>query len=257
VPRVDEYTTTSGVDPDDTLLSLVDGTLKNVPMPAVRGYIDASLFSDLDEQVINTCESITGFVSTLGVVDGGVIQLDPVIFSTGSNSVTAKIHINRAPVPMAWYWNAPSDIAIGDYVEAAFDFYTDTFNVPHQYMKAFVASGADLTGTVNYADDFTLQFPDSVDHNETWYTIRIPLTGLTNIRSIGVTQRSIPDTPTSTRAFFWYDNMVLREATGIDRAIYGAPANSHIVIPANYTSAKTQLPIFREAAGITWEDRRT
>jgi hypothetical protein len=252
-----QVTSPTALDADDAILVSVDGVVKNVSPAAVRGYRDASHYADLNEVVINDCETITGFTSALGVQDGGVIQLDSAIKSTGANSVKAKIVINRNVNPMKWYWDAPSDIPVGDHVEAAFDLYTDLADT-HNYIKAFVASGVGMTGTVNYAADLTLQFPvNGYGGENTWYKVRIPLIGITNIRSIGITQVSIPSVPTSTRAFFWYDNMVKREATGIDRAVYGAPAGSHIVIPSTYTSAKTQLPIFREQTGITWEDRRS
>lgn len=251
-----QVTTPSSLDVDDAFMVSIDGSVKNVAPAAARGFIDANHYADLNETVINTCESITGFTTTLGVQDGGIIQLDPAIFTTGSNSVKAKIYVNRSPTAQSFYWNTPSDITIGNYVEAAFNLRSDGLDAS-AFTRAFVASGVDRTGTVVYADDFTRQFPNDADHRLIFYTIRIPLQGLTAIRSIGITQHEIPALQTSGRCFFWFDNMVLREATGLDRAVYGAAANSHVVIPATYTSAKTQLPIFNEAAGVTWEDRRT
>lgn len=256
MPRVDEYGSTSGLDPDDTALWVVDGALKNVPSAAARGYIDASWYADVDEQILNTAESLTGWFATR-LTDGYEISgllLDPTIKSTGSNSVTGIIHTNVNTDSLMGV-NLASDTAVGSYVEVAFDLRIST--AVDNDMRAFVSTGVDGTGTSKYAADFALQFPDDQKHWQTWYTIRVPIYGLTNIRSIGIRESIVPVENSSERAQFWMDNVRFREATGFDRAVYSAPAGSHIIIPSTYTTAKTQLPVWREAANITWEDRRS
>lgn len=250
------FSAAADLDADDSLLVSVDGVTQKATPALVRGYVDASHYPDLDQIVLNPCESITGFVTSLGsqLPPDGDWQLDPTIKTTGSNSVRVKAYLSRSPTPSSTYWNLPAPQAVGNYVEVAFDLRSSSLDVGSTLLKAFVASGLDKTGTVVYADDFTYQFPNDQDHNDTWYTIRVPITGLTSIQSIGITQTGTVQS--AAIPFIWFDNIVMREATGFDQAVYRSPANTHIVIPNTYTTTKAQYPVFREPAGITWEDRR-
>lgn len=254
-----------------------DADLDLVP---VAGVISAADYDDLDDVVLDDCESTSGWTAT-GVADGGVVQLDSTNKTTGSNSIRAKTNIRQTGGSAgSLYKNFAAPQSIGDYVEIAFDWRFEGATGGDGrsvggYYRAFVADGVDGTGNVVYTEPngwveplAGADSPESVRRAETqnelarqapfqneWWTVRIPLRGLSSIRSVGVKQM-VPGSTSGPRVWHNIDNVRLREATGLDRAVYSAEPGAHITIPPQYESEKEQLPIFQGADDIVWTDMR-
>lgn len=198
-------------------------------------------YSDAASAVLHTADSLSdgaGTWSSSGGYSGAVATLDTSIFTTGTGSVSCLLAFpagsgtsNRLSVDLA------SPVAVGGHPSVSFAvrWVIGSGAGSQTGFELVVASGAALTGTIS-----TVAITNSnAATSATWYTITVPLTGLTTIASVGIRKRSASAGSSTKRVTFWLDNIIATSATGLDAALI-AESSAAVVVPPTYTSAYTQ-----------------
>lgn len=163
-------------------------------------------------------------------------SIDPSIKTTGTGSV--KLPLRGNPSSCNGYLNVPGAPATAGKFRVVFDFrwaIRGIFNLrPGDVFEFFVASGANITGTViATAIPYVTQ--------GAFLSVSLPVTAIANLGSVGIRHRGAAFvTPTTTAGIDVWIDSVRWEATELDVALASAAG---IVIPADYVSAVPQNTI--------------
>lgn len=199
--------------------------LKTLALPS--GTVDASDHTPVVESVIESADSTTGWTST---GTHTAISNDTSTKTQGTGSLKAVMRLDTASSHVYFQFGSLQSIAGKAHV--AFDVRYDQSGGGPGLSNHFRYFAAEVTDSTGFAGT-SVQVPFPAFPISDWYTIYLPLTGLSGVRSIGV--RRILQSPTSlARVTVYIDNIRWPAQSEVDAALLAATT---VVVPANYAES--------------------
>lgn len=228
---------TSGLDSTDTVVVAVDGVTKEVALPALTGVvhplgvIDVNDHSTVAEVVNYTAQTTTGWTTANSQAAPSLVSAH----TEGTQSVKLVPYMTTLQPLASGYYTFTSPLTIG----------TNT----HYFVDIQV--NLDGPGGVYAFDDIVWTIADDValsGNTQTitipnvgyaiWGTLRFPLSGLTQIKSIGYEVLRVRTGSSTARAVMYVDNFRFPALTKLDNALTDSTVTG--VLVGDYdTSAQT------------------
>lgn len=232
------YPTATSLDAQDHILGFVDGATSEIPGSVAKaftqptGVIDVNDHTTVAESVQNACENTTGWTTTSSQAAPSTSTLR----TQGSFAVKVVPYMTTAQPLASGYYTFSSPVAIGDNTHFAIDLLVDLDGPSGVYafddIVWVIADSTALSGNTQ-----TVTIPN-VGYG-IWQTLRFPLTGLTQIKSIGYQALRVQSGAATARAPMWVDNMRFLARTKLDNALIDSTVKG--VIVGDYDTS-TQTP---------------
>ncbi len=201
-------------------------------------FTSSGAYSDTAAEVVTDSESLTpanGAWGSSGGHSGATPTLDATLFTEGANSVTCSLDFpSGGGTTGKMYFDLTTPMTVGTHTALTMDcqFHIGSGSGAQGGFRVVASDGAALTGTV-VASDVTQ------DTADLWFSISIPLTGLTSLKSVGIGKNPTHSGSGAKWVTWWIDDIQLREATAVDAAL--ADVTGAVVVPADYVATETQF----------------
>ncbi len=197
-------------------------------------------YDDTAAVVLDDAESLTpatGAWLATNTQASDTPALDAVNFTQGTHSVTCDLKFPPGSGNTgSLYFDLTNAVSVGAHGALTMDCRFEIGNGAgaNQGFEAAVSDGAGLTGTVA-----TTQFTQDSDSQDVWFTMTVPLSTLTTVKSVGIRKRSGGSGSSSKWVTWWIDNVNLREGTAVDAAL--GDVDGAVIVPSDYVASQEQF----------------
>ncbi len=240
------FATITALDADD--IFLLDGkrkatgaVVKRLALPT--GFADAADHVATSGALIASADSTTNWTA---VNANTAISTATSSKTEGTGALRAILKLT-AGLTSKVYYTPPGTQSIAGRSLVAFDLTVFAEGPTHYATPEFearVADGAALTaGNVNSVNLAGVPYGDTGTPNGAWVTVVLPLSGLSNITSIGLYRATTTTGGATDRIDFRIDNVRFIDETKLDVALASSTAVAAWV-PPNYTPSASQVPLY-------------
>lgn len=204
-------------------------------------FTSSSAYDDVAAEVVHSADATSDGVGTWNATNTKLSDTPSVDTSNkteGTGSVTCDLQFPGGSGRTGnLYFDLATPMAVGGHGALTVDcrFHVGSGSGSQTGFRVVVTDGAGLTGTLASSD-----ITQDGDTQDLWFTMTVPLTGLTTVASVGIEKNPSKSGSSSKWVTWWLDNINLREGTALDSAL--KDVDGAVVVPADATFSTEQFP---------------
>ncbi len=233
-------TSPDGRDHQQHHADLIDVVLEMETQLAGPAFTSSGAYEDVAAEVVHSCDATSDGVGTWTAVSGhggDTPSVDTSNKTEGTGSITCDLNFpSGSGTNGKLYFDLATPLEVGGHGAMTVDvrFHIGSGNGAQGGFRVCASDAAALGGTL-VSSDIT-QDNDSAD---LWFTITVPLAGLTTVASVGIEKRPAGSGSSSKWVTWWLDNINLREGTALDVAL--GEVDGAVVVPSDYVASVEQF----------------